>query len=341
MQRRTIAQGLVHGLAQGLVVLASAGSVGCGREATPTFVAVTFNTGTNTGLPHGDPPDDGYTPADAMTSDLHYGDGLAWRAVIESTRAFLAEVAPDVIGFQEIFHTNQCPDVPLDARAGFVCETWAPGDPTVAQLVLGEGYQVMCHAGHLDKCVAVNRAFGSFRGCDADRCDEGAFGTAVAGCGRGARVARAVIDLVDGGELTLVNVHGTSGFTIEDQQCRAGQVDQVFVDLGDGAPAASGEVNLIVGDLNTDPGRLAGADASADRWRELVGVPGEARPFHFVSDVREAGAGSYAGLFDIDHVISDRLAGDCWIPGFTPERPPVTPTIYFDHAPVVCRVERP
>jgi len=315
----------------------------CAAEepARPTFVAVTFNTGTNPNLPHGDAPDDGYTPAHAMLSDQHYGDGLAWRPVIDATRTWFDTIAPDVVGFQEIFHTAGCVDVPSDARTGFVCEGWLPGDPTVAQRVLGDGYQVACHVGHGDKCVAVKRAFGSIRGCAADLCDEGAFGTGVPDCGRGARVARVVIDLVGGGELVLVNFHGTSGFATADQQCRVAQVDQVFVDLGDGAPAASGAANVIVGDLNTDPGRLVDADASAARWREYAGLRDERSPFRFISDVRDEGPGSYSGLFDIDHVIAHDAGGDCWIAGFTPEHDVVTTAVYFDHAPVVCNVERP
>lgn len=47
---------------------------------------------------------------------------------------------------------------------------------------------------------------------------------------------------------------------------------------------------------------------------------------------------SYAGLFDIDHVVSDVFVGSCWIAGLGDGRPPVTEMVYFDHKPVVCRL---
>lgn len=302
-------------------------------EATTPVVAVTFNTGTTTGLAHDQLPDDGYGPDEAAISDEHYGDGLAWRAAIDDARVFLAEVSPDVIGFQEIFDPSGCGDVPLDARAGFICETWVPGDPSVAQIILGEGYQVACHPGHADKCVAVKRAFGTFRGCTEDACADAMTGVAVAGCGSGARVARVAIDLAEGGELTLVNVHGTSGFSAEDTACRVAQVEQVFVDLGDGAPGANGARNLILGDLNTDPGRFSGVDASATRWNDFVG---EGAPFRFVTEIGDDAPGSYAGAADIDHVIADSATGTCWIAGITPGRADVAERVYFDHHPVTC-----
>lgn len=308
-----------------------------GPDAGPPdleFVAVTFNTGTTEGLPHDQLPDDGYSPEDAAISDQYYGDGLAWPPAVEAARAFFAEVDPDVVVFQEIFHAPTCADIPPEHHAGWYCETWSEGEPTVANAILPMGFQVACHLGKPDKCAAVNRRFGAFRGCDADFCLDGLDGAEVPGCGGGSRVGRGVIDLVGGGSITLVNVHGTSGITAEDQACRVAQLEQIFVDL-DGAPAASGAVNLVMGDLNTDPGRLASGDPSAARWNDFVGDDG---PFHFISDVGRAAEPTYAELFNIDHVASDRLVGGCWSAGVTEGHPPVTDAIYFDHHPLVCTV---
>ena len=302
---------------------------GCVVEPPRTFVAVTFNTGTNPGLPHDEPPDDGYGAAQAELSDLYYGDGLAWLPRIEETRGFLAGVQPDIVAFQEIFDPNDCASVPETARAGFVCESWQPGAPTVAQMIAGPDMQVMCHVGHADKCIAVRRSFGRFRDCATDLCIDGAFGTAVLGCGGGARVARGIIDRVDGSTLTLVNVHGTSGFSAEDEDCRVRQVEQVFVDLGDGAPAASGHVNLVVGDFNTDPARFAGVDRSATRWLDFAS--GDA-PFHFISPIGDDALPSYEGIANIDHMIADHLDGDCVAADA------VTSAVYFDHKPIVCTI---
>lgn len=310
---------------------------GDGGNGTP-FVVVTFNTGTTEGMPHDDPPDDGYTSAHAVLSDQYYGDGLAWIPAVDATRDFFAEVDPDVVVFQEIFYSEECVDIPEEARVDFVCERWAPGDATVAQVVLGEGYQVMCHPGKPDKCAAVNRRFGTFRGCNTDFCLEGLDGYRVETCGSGARVARGVIDMVEGGSLTLVNFHGSSGVTAEEQQCRVWQVEQVFVDLGDGEPGVNGERHLVMGDLNTDPCRMVGADTSATRWADFVG---DGLPFHFISECGARVDPTYLGFINIDHVISDVATGSCWAAGVTGGHPDVIDAMYFDHRPIVCTIQLP
>src|SRR5690606_35560323 len=129
---------------------------------------VTFNTGTTDGLGHHAPPDDAYGSSQAALSDTYYGDGLAWLAAIEDARRFLAATSASIVAFQEIFYSGDCPSIPAEAYPGFVCERWRPGDPTVAQVIVGEGFQVACHLGKADKCIAVDRRLGSFRGCDAD-----------------------------------------------------------------------------------------------------------------------------------------------------------------------------
>ena len=187
-----------------------------------------------------------------------------------------------------------------------------------------------CNWGTPDKCVAVKTSFGSIRGCGAAFCLDGLAGSKVDGCGGGARVAKGIIDLAAGGELTVVNVHGSSGMKSEDMACRKEQVDQVFM-------LATGTRNLVLGDLNTDPGRLDGIDASAERWKDFVGgAGGGTKAFMFVSDVGSKAAPSYTGGFNIDHVISDALAGSCWTAGVTAGHPAVTQLRYFDHKPLVC-----
>lgn len=320
-----------------LVLQALCWLAACAPAATPplTFTAATFNTGTSEMQLW--TPDSGYGPEQARLSDLHYGDGLAWLRTVEDARRFLAETQPDLIGFQEIFHSPDCVNVPATARAGWVCETWKPGDPTVAQVVLGSGYQVGCNLEKPDKCLGVKRSFGSLRGCSADHCLDALAGSRVQGCGSGSRVGRGVIDLVDGGTLTVVHVHGTSGVSVDDQHCRRQQVEQIFVDfgLGDG-PAANGARNVILGDFNTDPARFIPGDVSAVRWRDFTG---STRPFHFITAMSPDAPGSYGGILNIDHVVADRFTGSCWIAGVTEGHPRVTPITYFDHLPHVCRLE--
>lgn len=362
---RSAAEGAtLHGMRSALVALAlstlacapapasdldagspDAGAPPSGRDAGPPIDAargaglrvVTFNTGTNDGMRHDEGPDDGYGSAEAALSDAHYGNGLAWSRAIADTRAFFDALDADVVVFQEIFHPEECEAVPAEARSGFVCETWQPGDPSVAQAVLGPDYQVACNLEKPDKCAAVHRRVGRFRGCDADLCLDGLTGSRVEGCGGGSRIGRGVIELAGGGTLTLVNVHGSSGITLDDQSCRVRQFTHVFEDfgLGDG-PAANGEANLVMGDFNTDPVRLAVIDESA---RYLASQVGEGHAFRFLSDVGEDALPTYAGRANIDHVISDALTGRCFAAGITPGAVAPTEMRYFDHAPIVCDLD--
>ncbi len=282
--------------------------------------------------------DDGYTSKEAEISDAWYGNGLSWQPAIDAARDFFETVTADIVVFQEIFYAADCADVPHEFRAGFVCETWSLGDPTVVQLVLGPDWQVSCNLGKNDKCAAVRRGFGSFRGCVGDLCLDGLDGARIPDCGGGSRVGRGIIDLASGGELTLVHVHGTSGILPKDMHCRSEQFAQIFSDLGDGAPAASGRVNLIMGDLNTDPLLNADFDESAVVWNQYVGAK---KPFRMISDDGPDAAGSYADMFNIDHVASDVLSGKCSVAGLTDGHPAVLEAMYFDHKPIVCDLVEP
>ncbi|MBN2498907.1 MAG: hypothetical protein JXR96_30230 [Deltaproteobacteria bacterium] len=324
----------VLGLAMGTLLAACGG--GSEQADLLSFTALTFNTGTSENMGHDEGPDDGYSSAHAAISDQYYGDGLAWMPAVEATGAFLAKLQPDLVAFQEIFYAGDCALIPAEARTDFFCQQWTEGQPTVAQAVLGAGYQVMCMPGNADKCAAVKRSFGSFRGCGSDFCLEGLQGSRIEGCGHGARVGRAEVDLASGGTLTLVAVHGSSGFDTDDQLCRVAQFEQVFVDLGDGRPAACGERNLVMGDLNTDPGRMAGSDPSATRFADFAG---QGKAFAFLTDVGPDAAPSYMDLLNIDHVVSDFATGSCWIAGLSEGHPAVIDAKYFDHKAVVCSAD--
>ena len=297
----------------------------CSAQPPLPLLAVTFNTGTTEGLDHDALPDDGYTSAQAALSDAWYGDGLAWMPAVEATADFFARIQPDVVAFQEIFWTGECADIPAAHHTDFVCQDNA--EPTVALQVLGAGWQVMCHPDKPDKCMAVHEDFGRFVGCDDDLCLDGMTGYPVEGCGSGARVARAEIEQVDGQRLTVVSIHGSSGFSAEEQDCRVAQFAQAFTDLGDGAPGASGARNLVMGDLNTDPGRLLGVDPSADAFAAHV-----ADGFVFHTEVGEDATPTYAGVLNIDHVVSDSFTGGCTAGS-------VTDAVYFDHLPIICTLQ--
>lgn len=321
------------------LLLALALLLACGDEpAKLELRVVTFNTGGGAG---GEPDHpDGFTEVEADYSDEHYGNGLAWIPAIEATRAFFDEARPDVVAFQEIFHPEECVAIPEEARVGFVCETWAEGDPFVTQRVLGEGYQIACNLEKSDKCIAVRRAFGRIRGCEADVCLDHLGGGRVMDCGGGSRVGQAEIELLDddgqptGDVLTVVGVHGSSGFTVDDMACRERQFDQVWIDLldGTGEPGVRGALNVVMGDFNTDPERARRIDSSARRLNELVAMFGYA----FITEVGLDAPGTYHGAVDIDHVLSDAFEGSCTAPGVTEGTSRVYEPSYFDHVPIVC-----
>lgn len=305
---------------------------GCGGPL-PLRV-VTANVGTTPGLAHDQDASDGYTSAEAAISDTLYGDGLAWNPAVERARAWLADARPDIVAFQELFDARECVAIEVDPEVDFFCRDWQEGDPLVVEQILGPDYQIACAPGQSDNCVGVRRAAGSIEGCDGSVCMEGLDGLETPGeCGRGARVSRARVELVDGAMLTTVVVHGTSGISGSDQACRAAQVDQVFVDRGDGEPLVEGDT-LVLGDLNTDPGRLTDVDESAARWVAYVGGDSD---FQWHTDLDAEP--SYAGVMSIDHVASNAFTGGCVIPGVTPGEPTVWDVVYWDHEPVVCDLE--
>jgi hypothetical protein len=208
--------------------------------------------------------------------------------------------------------------------------------------LLGDDFQVACAKGKPDVCAAVRLDFGRFKGCEGRFCLEGLDGFELSGCSRGARVSSAEVELTEafgGGTLVLVSVYGRSGFSIEDRACRVRQFEQVFVDRGDGRPAAFGARNVILGDFNTDPGRLAPGDESALRLLDFVGETGDPdRRFRFAAPIGPDTPTTY-GVASIDHVVTDFADTIlCTIPGVTPGAARVLETVYWDHAPLVCEL---
>lgn len=327
--RRRIAGSLV------LVLLASFAQAA--RPATAlaqliTFKAISFNVGTSTVLPHDDDSSDGWTSVQAEISDDHYGNGLAWSPAIDAAAAFIAQENPEIVAFQEIFDPEECASIPVSVWPGFICESWTAGDLSVAELVLGPAYQIACNLGRSDECLAVRTDFGSFEGCLGSLCRDGLDGAVVQGCSRGSRVGRGRIRLANGGELTVVNMHGTSGITSGDMACRELQIDQLFDDF-DGTPAADGAYNLVLGDFNTDPVRLIVFDSSAQRLTSYVG---SGASFDYLSDSGPLDPPTYQDFVTLDHVISDSITGGCEVAGLTPGVPAVFETTYFDHKPITC-----
>ena len=299
------------------------------------FVVVTINVGTTTFLSH-DVGDDGYTQEMADIASEQYANNLSWRPAEEAMVAFLAELQPHIVAFQELYYDPWCDNTPVDPELDFVCKDYTPGGPLQIERLLGADYRIACAAGHVDNCVGVRRDFGSLRGCPGDGvCLDGLKGTPAGDCSKGARVGRVEVDLPDGRSLVVVDVHANAGFDERDMQCRVQQFGQVFVDAGDGQPAASGEANLVMGDMNTDPFLLMDTDPSAVFWSEHVG---EGRRFQYISASDLEGPPSQVGLFHLDHVVSDVVTGSCVVAGVSEGVPAVMDALYWDHSPVVCDV---
>ena len=60
----------------------------------------------------------------------------------------------------------------------------------------------------------------------------------------------------------------------QDEECRMAQITQIFVVLSDGEPAANGEQNVVLGDVNVDPHRGFSSQPSARHFRRFVGLGG-------------------------------------------------------------------
>jgi hypothetical protein len=314
----------------------------CGPEPATTdpdppvdrsFKAMTFNAGTSTGMGHDQPPEDGYTDEMSALTDTWYRNSLSWNPAEDALTEWLAEVDPQLIAFQEIFWDGWCEEIPATEH-DMVCNR-PPTGLTQPQRVAGPGHQVACIPDKPDACLVVDTSWATIRGCEEDLCLAGLRAAPIAGCSKSARVGRAELDLVDGGSLTVVIVHGSSGITTEEEACRVKQFEQIFVDQGGLGPAASPSPAIVLGDLNTDPGRWAGVDPSAERFAEFVGDGAE---FRFLSPVGEEAPRSYQGLVDIDHVVAAGLSGGCEVAGISEGLRAVVEARYFDHRPVVCRV---
>ena len=87
----------------------------------PTLGSMTFNSGTTRGVlgaQAGEADPDAYGTEQAALSDAWCGDGLAWQDAVDATAAFIAQVDPDIVAFQEIFWSEDCADIPPGAHPG-------------------------------------------------------------------------------------------------------------------------------------------------------------------------------------------------------------------------------
>jgi len=295
------------------------------------FRVVTLNTGSGTSVEMPAKSNAGFGPEQSTLADQWYGNGLAWPAFIEEIQHFFKKIDPDLVGLQEIFYSGHCPEIPQAAREDFVCENWQPGEPTVAELILGEAYQIACHPGRPDKCLAVHRRLGEFIDCDQSFCLEGLNRLDEGYCGRGGRIAGTRIQLKTGGKLSVVHLHTSSGASLTEARCRSRQIKAAFT-----SDKTAPEFGLVLGDFNTDPGRLAWVDPAARTLARQARPPSH---YRFISEFGFFTRPTFLGFLNIDHVLAAGMEGECWYPGRTPGKPPISKNTYLDHTAIVCDVK--
>lgn len=314
-------------------------------EAPRPLTVVTINAGTTPGLAHDSDEEPGrapYTGATAAIVDTSYQNSLSWNPAEARLTEWLAQVDPDIVAFQEIFHDPWCDDInrPEDAPLDLVCGNYTPDRPRQVRRLMGPDFQIVCGDGKPDTCIAVHTRLGRVAACEdqPDNCLTTWDGyVPLSRCTSRDRLGRALVTSSSGRPaFNIVAVHGTSGLTLEDALCRRDIFSLIFDDKGDGAPLVQSDaINIVLGDLNVDPILFAGGDESADYLLEHIG---EGRPFQWHSPTDPNGPRSYALGVSIDHVASDRLTGSCIIPGSSPGVAPIWDRIYWDHRPVVCEL---
>ncbi len=318
--------------------------------APRAFTFLTMNVGTTENISHsGDP--DGYSDTLGGVESRFYGNNLAWAPARQALRAMFDRVQPDIVNFQELYWEGHCApdcagitttDPDLFAAAcqapAFACAGWVEGNEITVRQVLGPDYAVACAPNHPDNCVGVRKGFGTLASCADGPCIDGLDGMPPPnGCTGGARVATAVVRIDYGPEVAVIDVHTVSGTNVD---CRLAQFGQVFVDRGDGKPAAFGAHNIVAGDMNIDP-FLMEDDASVDYWNAHVGAD---KPFHYISSSDASGPNTHPYSFmKLDHVISNDLEGTCVVLGVSEgtTAPLAEGSTVFDHRPVLCTVRQP
>lgn len=300
-----------------------------------SFRVMTFNTGTTNNVIH--KGQGGYTMEHSEEIAAHYRNNLAWKPAEDALRQFIAEQQPEIVVLQEVYYDGWCKSDPLELPSALdlVCDDYSEDGPLQIERLLGDEYAAACAWHFPDLCVGVRKDFAQMKDCPEDFCLEGLSGFPIEGCSASARVSRAVLTIPGAGELTVVAAHTNAGMSYGDQECRGKQFAQIFEDRGDGTPAASGEVNVALGDMNTDPFAFTGADLSLEVWNKYVG---EGLPFHYLSADSYDDPITHVAFTHLDHVISDGLTGVCVVYGETPGTSPVSDSSFFDHRPVVCDV---
>lgn len=321
-----------------------------------TFVVMTFNVGTTEKMDHAY-DEDGYDNRLATINAEYFGNNLAWLKARQAVRDIVDRHRPDIVAFQELFFDPDCDAIcdelegppdhadACDPETGvFACADWQGAATSLLTVrhALGPDYEIACAPNHNDNCIGVRRDFGLLAVASDATETAGAWLAGLDGmpppslCSRGSRVATGVVTVKNGPEIAVVDVHTVAG---QNADCRVDQFTQVFVDRGDGKPAAFGDNNIVLGDMNIDP--FLFDDASVDYWNDHVG-PG--KPFDYLSSGDASGPMTHPGTFSrLDHVISDTMTGSCVVLGITDGTvAPLSETsTYFDHRPVLCTVNMP
>lgn len=226
----------------------------------------------------------------------------------------IRKISPDIVALQEVFDMKLCEGWKESSKKK-ICHKYDEREPKEqARRLLGDDYTIVCDGGANFECIGVRKTLGEVKQCPAGgfcNAGEALFAPVPDGCNKGASIS--AVDVVIGGtELRIVNGHPQA--TGED--CRAAHLKRLFEGADGAEPLASPSRKLLImGDMNTDPFRLAD-DPSIAVWNAHVG---DGRTFRYLSGPAEA-APHYptcAGRL-LDHVITNFASGACGTLGEAP-----------------------
>lgn len=256
---------------------------------------------------------------------------LCWTELEQTITARIAELAPDVVMFQEVLDPAQC-DAVENPPEDHVCQLEMAGfQPPQARRLLGPDYTVVCDARNGYECIGVHTDFGTINGCEEGELCPRAARTAppVEGCDEGFTLSAVTVAAGDT-SFDVINGHPPSdaaGAT-EGRECRTAYFEHVF---GAEATLVTSDTVVLGGDFNFDPYRQSDAYPDITLWNTHVGFTGptqagDSPAFAYHSGVVEHDPPYWTSPLSkttLDHVVSTGLVGRCVTLGAHPGLAPL------------------
>jgi len=271
---------------------------------------------------------------------FHYSWGLCYQDVEQRLAESFRKLQPDIIALQEVTHPSQCEGWE-EKNPSKVCYNFQMREPAYqVRRLLGDEYTIACEPRNHRDCVGVHTKAGFIQGCPlGGYCEDvGSSDAPLSQCDAGFTVF-AVTIVVHGQPIRVINGHPPNRNV---DTCRTHAIRQIFESYKGHPPLASGERNLIMGDLNMDPFRFS--DTTTELWEQYVGLPGSSLPFSHHSGPAERWppydtivVGPYRRV--LDFVASDFAVGTCQVLGVSPGTQRIDGGKGTDHRAVYCTLE--